>query len=128
MKSMAFMGSVLPATLVILLSILFFNCFISCRGAPHAPVQVHKKPAECPKDGLKFGECSSWLGLVGEVIGDNPSSQCCDLIDGLADLEAAACLCTAIKANVLGIKLKAPIALSLLVNGCGKKVPEGFVC
>ncbi|XP_062180699.1 14 kDa proline-rich protein DC2.15-like [Phragmites australis] len=30
---------------------------------------------------------------------------CCSLLDGLVDLEAAICLCTAIKANNLGINL-----------------------
>ncbi|CAL9006759.1 unnamed protein product [Prunus brigantina] len=44
-------------------------------------------------------------------------------------LEAALCLCTAIKANVLGIvKLEVHVALSLLVNVCTGKVPQGFVC
>ncbi|KAL1559727.1 Lipid transfer protein EARLI 1 [Salvia divinorum] len=47
---------------------------------------------------------------------------------GLADLEAAVCLCTALKANVLGINLNVPVSLSLLVNYCGKKVPSGFQC
>ncbi|RDX96729.1 putative lipid-binding protein, partial [Mucuna pruriens] len=82
---------------------------------------------KCPKDTLKFGVCGSWLGLVSEVIGTKPSEKCCTLLKGLADLEAALCLCTAIKANVLGaVKLKVPVAVSLLVNACGKKVPSGF--
>jgi hypothetical protein len=84
---------------------------------------------KCPKDTLKFGVCGSWLGLVTEVIGTKPSEECCTLVKGLADLEAASCLCTAIKANVLGIvNLKLPVAITLLLNACGKKVPQGFVC
>ncbi|TYH95605.1 hypothetical protein ES332_A12G117700v1 [Gossypium tomentosum] len=60
---------------------------------------------------------------------DPPSKECCTLISGLADLEAALCLCTAIKANAVGaIKVKIPIAISLLINACGKKVPQGFAC
>ncbi|GJX02177.1 retrotransposon protein, putative, ty1-copia subclass [Tanacetum coccineum] len=43
-------------------------------------------------------------------------------------IEAAICLCTAIKANVLGINLNVPVSLSLLLNVCGKKVPSGFKC
>ncbi|CAF1825506.1 BnaCnng34320D [Brassica napus] len=39
-----------------------------------------------------------------------------DSLKGLVDLEAAACLCTALKANVLGIKLNVPVSLSLLLN------------
>ncbi|KAK9910852.1 hypothetical protein M0R45_034791 [Rubus argutus] len=93
------------------------------------PPSVPKKQAKCPRDTLKFGVCGSWLGLVTEVVGTKPSKECCTLIKGLADLEAALCLCTAIKANVLGVvKLKVPVAASLLVNACGGKVPEGFVC
>ncbi|KAJ0110663.1 hypothetical protein Patl1_00223 [Pistacia atlantica] len=73
------------------------------------------KPEKCPKDKLKFGVCGSWLGLVYEVVGTKPSKQCCNLIEGLADLEAALCLCTAIKANALGaIKLEVPIALRFM--------------
>jgi hypothetical protein len=67
--------------------------------------------------------------LVHEALGTPPSEECCTLIKGLADLEAALCLCTAIKANVLGVvKLKVPVAVSLLLSACGKKVPEGFKC
>jgi len=50
-------------------------------------------------------------------------------VKGLADLEAALCLCTAINANVFGIvKLKLAVAITLLVNACGKKLYQGFVC
>ncbi|KAJ0053816.1 hypothetical protein Pint_00202 [Pistacia integerrima] len=94
-----------------------------------SPPSVPMKPEKCPKDKLKFGVCGSWLGLVYEVVGTKPSKQCCNLIEGLADLEAALCLCTAIKANALGaIKLEVPIALSSVLNSCDKKVPQGFQC
>ncbi|CAA0842687.1 Vesicle-associated protein 1-3 [Striga hermonthica] len=84
---------------------------------------------KCPVDTLKLGICGDWVGLVHEVVGTKPSSECCELLKGLADFEAALCLCTEIKANVLGIaKVKVPIALSLAVNSCGKKVPRDFVC
>uniref|UniRef100_M8BAC6 14 kDa proline-rich protein n=1 Tax=Aegilops tauschii TaxID=37682 RepID=M8BAC6_AEGTA len=54
--------------------------------------------------------------------------KCCSLLGGLADLEAAVCLCTALKANVLGIVLNIPVKLSLLLNYCGKTAPKGFQC
>jgi hypothetical protein len=38
------------------------------------------------------------------------------------------CLCTAIKGEVLGIKLNLPVDLSLILNHCGKTVPTGFKC
>lgn len=128
-RSMAFLA------LLIVFNLMFFTC-VSCNNVPcppkatPSPANVPKKAqGKCPNDTLKFGVCGSWLGLVTEVIGAKPSEECCSLIKGLADLEAALCLCTAIKANVLGVvKIDVPIALSLLVNSCGKKVPEGFVC
>lgn len=136
---MAFRGCN-AAALFILMNFLFFTCVsshkvVSCRPPPKTTPpspptpSVPNKPSKCPKDTLKFGVCGSWLGLVHEVVGTPPSKECCTLISGLADLEAALCLCTAIKANVLGvIKVKIPIALTLLINACGKKIPQGFVC
>jgi hypothetical protein len=82
----------------------------------------------CPKDALKLGVCANLLGLIPISIGSPPSSKCCALLAGLADLEAALCLCTAIKANVLGINLNVPVALSLLISACQKSVPPGFQC
>nr|GMC98435.1 14 kDa proline-rich protein DC2.15-like [Ipomoea batatas] len=83
----------------------------------------------CPRDALKLGVCANLLGgLVGAVVGSPPTLPCCSLIAGLADLEAAVCLCTAIRANVLGINLNIPVALSLVLNDCGRQVPNGFTC
>ncbi|KAL2892478.1 hypothetical protein RDABS01_008387 [Bienertia sinuspersici] len=122
--------------------LVIFNILFVTYASPHSipalpcspPSSPKPKPkpepeAKCPRDTLKFGVCGSWLSLVTEVIGTKPSPECCTLVQGIADLEAAVCLCTALRANVLGIiKLKVPVALSLLLNGCGKKIPEGFTC
>ncbi|XP_016491636.1 putative lipid-binding protein At4g00165 [Nicotiana tabacum] len=116
--------------------LVFFTCVSShnvpCPPTPKSkPVTTSptKAPAKCPKDTLKFGVCGDWLGLIHEVIGAKPSSQCCALLEGIADVEAALCLCTAIKVNALGaLNLKIPIAISLVLNSCGKKVPKGFKC
>ncbi|KAK4483591.1 hypothetical protein RD792_010790 [Penstemon davidsonii] len=86
---------------------------------------------KCPKDTLKLGVCAILLNdLVNVVVGSPPQkpNACCSLIGGLADLDAAVCLCTAIRANVLGINLNVPVSLSLLLNYCGKKFPSGFQC
>ncbi|OWM80182.1 putative lipid-binding protein At4g00165 [Punica granatum] len=122
--------------LLILFNILFFTCVSSCdpctpkKPSPSPPLApAPKKTEKCSKDTLKFGVCGAWLGLIKENVGAKPSEECCTVIAGVADLEAALCLCTAIKANVLGlVKVEVPVAISLLVNACGKKVPEGFVC
>ncbi|KAL0542130.1 hypothetical protein IC582_022221 [Cucumis melo] len=81
---------------------------------------------KCPIDTLKLGVCAKLLGgVVGVEIG---KTSCCPLIQGIADLDAAVCLCTALKANVLGVRLNIPVDLSLILNGCNKKIVEGFKC
>ncbi|CAI8605905.1 unnamed protein product [Vicia faba] len=95
---------------------------------PTASPPTPSTSQKCPKDTLKLGVCSDLLGLVNVALGSPASSKCCALIQGLADLDAAICLCTAIKANVLGINLNVPITLSLLLSACEKSVPSGFQC
>ncbi|KVH91946.1 Bifunctional inhibitor/plant lipid transfer protein/seed storage helical domain-containing protein [Cynara cardunculus var. scolymus] len=83
----------------------------------------------CPRDALQLGVCVNLLeNLLGIVIGNPPTQPCCSLIAGLVDLEAAVCLCTVIRASLLGINLNIPLTLSLLLNVCGKNYPSGFVC
>lgn len=121
--------------LLLSLNLLFFATAVSSTNVPcPPPPKGHKHhhpppPATCPKDTLKLGVCANLLNdLVHLVVGTPPKSPCCTLIQGLADLEAAVCLCTAIKANVLGINLNVPVSLSLLLNYCGKKLPSAFHC
>ncbi|KAB2632500.1 14 kDa proline-rich protein DC2.15-like [Pyrus ussuriensis x Pyrus communis] len=97
-------------------------------ASPAVPNPKPSKRATCPIDTLKLGVCADVLnGLVHLVVGP-PKFPCCSLIEGLVDLDAAVCLCTAIKANVLGIHLNVPVSLSLLLNYCGKQVPTGYEC
>merc|ERR1711915_1027854 len=52
----------------------------------------------CPLDALEVGACVDLLGgLVHLGIGDPVVNQCCPLIQGVAELEAALCLCTTIR-------------------------------
>lgn len=96
---------------------------------PSVPTPVTPSRGSCPRDALKLGVCANLLGgLVGVVLGSPSKTPCCTLLQGLADLDAAVCLCTAIKANVLGLKLNVPVSLSLLLNTCGYKDPSGFKC
>ncbi|KAL5071458.1 hypothetical protein RYX36_022346 [Vicia faba] len=95
---------------------------------PTASPPTPSTSQKCPSDTLKLGVCTDLLGLVNVVVGSPASSKCCALIQGLADLDAAICLCTAIKANVLGINLNVPVTLSLLLSACQKSVPSGFQC
>ena len=122
--------------LLLSLNLLFFtmvsSTYVPCPPPPakgHHPKNPPAAKATCPKDTLKLGVCAKLLNdLVHLVVGTPPKTPCCSLIEGLVDLEAAVCLCTALKANVLGINLNVPLSLSLLLNYCGKNVPSGFQC
>ncbi|OUZ99848.1 Bifunctional inhibitor/plant lipid transfer protein/seed storage helical domain [Macleaya cordata] len=123
---------------VALISLLTFATFAnitaceSCKSKLSPPKFPPKGPPAnpfCPRDTLKLGVCADLLsGLVNLAVGAPPSSKCCALIEGLTDLEAAACLCTTIKENVLGINLEWSVSLSLLVSTCKKSIPPGFKC
>ncbi|KAL5186524.1 proline-rich protein DC2.15 [Glycine soja] len=83
----------------------------------------------CPRDALKLGVCANVLnGPIGAIVGSPPDHPCCSVLEGLLDLEVAVCLCTAIKANILGINLNIPISLSLILNACEKSPPSDFLC
>ncbi|XP_007052129.2 PREDICTED: 14 kDa proline-rich protein DC2.15 [Theobroma cacao] len=134
--------SVATTALLLSLNLLFFSLVTStsvpCPPEPKTPKHPPKtnppstRPpaaASCPRDTLKLGVCANVLNdLIHLVVGTPPKTPCCPLIQGLADLEAAVCLCTAINANILGINLNVPVSLSLLLNYCGKNVPKGFQC
>ncbi|ESQ37667.1 hypothetical protein EUTSA_v10029074mg [Eutrema salsugineum] len=116
--------------LVVVLLLLNITLGSLCQAAKECPPAPTKQASmKCPRDTVKFGVCGSWLGLVYEVIGTPPSQECCSLVKGLADFEAAVCLCTALKTSLVGVApVKIPVALTLLLNSCGKTLPQGFVC
>ncbi|WCJ25956.1 Bifunctional inhibitor/lipid-transfer protein/seed storage 2S albumin superfamily protein [Euphorbia peplus] len=101
--------SVASIALLLSLNLLFFTMVSS---------------AKCPVDALKFKVCANVLGLIQLP----PNEKCCSLLGDLLAVDAALCLCTAIKANVLGIDINLPIDLSLLLNQCNKDVAKGFKC
>ncbi|XP_024993393.1 14 kDa proline-rich protein DC2.15-like [Cynara cardunculus var. scolymus] len=118
-----------PLALFLALNLLFFAIASGCTTCPTPTPKPKPSSGACPRDALKLGVCANVLGsLLGLVVGNPPVKPCCSLIEGLVDLEAAVCLCTAIKANVLGINLNVPLSLSLLLNVCSKKVPKDFQC
>ncbi|XP_074566021.1 36.4 kDa proline-rich protein-like [Curcuma longa] len=98
---------------------------------PPPPPSVPSPPpptSSCPIDTLKLDACVDLLGgLVHVIIGGDVRSECCPVLEGIADLDAALCLCTTIKAKALGINLLLPIALQVLVD-CGKHVPSDYQC
>ncbi|CAI0483018.1 unnamed protein product [Linum tenue] len=121
--------------LFLALNLLFFS--MASAPTPSAPKPTPPSPTtpstggggKCPIDALKLGVCADVLAnLLNLKLGSPPVQPCCSLINGLVDVEAAVCLCTAIKANILGINLNVPVSLSLLLNVCNQKLPSGFQC
>ncbi|KAI9111048.1 hypothetical protein K1719_017923 [Acacia pycnantha] len=106
------------------------GCFTCSLPKPKYNPNPNPSPAKsCPRDALKLGVCANILnGPVGVVVGSPPDHPCCSVLEGLVDLEVAVCLCTAIKANILGININIPISLSLLLNACEKNPPKDFQC
>ncbi|XP_054793532.1 14 kDa proline-rich protein DC2.15-like [Prosopis cineraria] len=126
---MASKGLAVP--LLLTLNLLFFTMVSSAAPCtpttPSSPSSPSSSNRRCPLDALKLGVCANVLNLVNVKVGSPPTLPCCSLLKGLVDLEVAACLCTALKANVLGINLNIPISLSLILNNCGMN-NSGFQC
>jgi hypothetical protein len=102
---------------------------VPCPPPPSTPSTPSTPTGKCPVNTLKLLACVDALnGLVHAVVGAKASEKCCPLLSGVADLDAALCLCTTIKAKVLDIKLVLPIAIEVLVNECHKNVPASFQC
>lgn len=94
-----------------------------CPSPPSKP-----SSATCPIDALKLGACVDVLGgLVHVGLGNPATNKCCRLIAGLVELQAAVCLCSALKLKLLNLNIYVPIALQLLIT-CGKPPPSGYTC
>ncbi|XP_028800380.1 14 kDa proline-rich protein DC2.15-like [Neltuma alba] len=126
----------LAIPLLLALNLLFFAMASSAtpcppssssKPKPSSPSSPSSSNGRCPIDALKLGVCANMLNLVNVKVGSPPTLPCCSLLKGLVDLEVAACLCTALKANVLGINLNIPISLSVILNNCGMN-NSGFQC
>ncbi|KAL0312852.1 UNVERIFIED_CONTAM: proline-rich protein DC2.15 [Sesamum radiatum] len=121
------------ATLFLLTNLLFFVLVSGCKNPPNSPVSkpspITNPDPSPPREGTLPPVCAKLLGQnIGTIVGNPLNTPCCSILGGLLDLEAAVCLCTALKANVLGININIPIALSLLINTCGKTPPKDFIC
>lgn len=113
------MGSKSSASIII---VIFFVNILFSAGLSSAHVQVAVS-SKCPD----LRVCANVLkDLVSIIIGAPQSKPCCSLIAGLVDVKAHACLCTTLKGDILGININIPV--KILLNVCGRKVPDGPVC
>ncbi|OVA15713.1 Bifunctional inhibitor/plant lipid transfer protein/seed storage helical domain [Macleaya cordata] len=99
------------------------------KPSPPPPTPPPRPSQEtCPIDTLKLGGCVDLLGGIVQIgIGGSVKEECCPVLEGLVDLDAAICLCTTIKAKLLNLNIILPIALQVLID-CGKEPPPGFKC
>lgn len=111
-----------------------YNCNPSHGHSPSTPsgpggsIPGGNGGGSCPIDALKLGACVDLLGgLVHVGLGDPTVNQCCPLIQGVLELEAALCFCTTIRLKLLNLNIILPLALELFVQ-CGTTPPPGFKC
>ncbi|BAT87574.1 hypothetical protein LR48_Vigan09g193100 [Vigna angularis] len=103
------MASTSSPSIALLLSLnLFFFSMVSCNTLTAAT----PPPANCPE--LKI--CAGVL-----LPPFQPDPNCCPLIAGLVDLDAAVCLCDILKLNLGIIKVNLDILINLLLETCGRK-------
>ncbi|KAJ8768883.1 hypothetical protein K2173_023878 [Erythroxylum novogranatense] len=120
--------SLASTTLFLSLSLLFFTLVSSKNIQSPSAALKHHHHGKCPRDTLKFSVCSGIAHGLVHRDGVTRNNPCCNILGPLGNFEAALCLCTAIKANVMGHIIDIPIALEMVISFCGKKVPDGFKC
>ncbi|KAJ4846340.1 hypothetical protein Tsubulata_005936 [Turnera subulata] len=80
----------------------------------------------CPHDSMKLGSCFDLMDhLMHYEMGTPPTTPCCPMFGGMLEMEAAVCLCSAIKFGLFGMDIDIPLAMTLLLNFCGHGVPQG---
>ncbi|WZY77586.1 hypothetical protein YC2023_023970 [Brassica napus] len=121
--------------LFLFLNLLFFTYTTAQGTCPRNALQIGActnttAQGTCPRNALQIGACTNVLNAIDLTLGNPPPPvpPCCSLIAGLADLEAAVCLCTALDVNVLGINVHLPIDISVLLNACSRFAPPSFQC
>ncbi|KAK1382127.1 hypothetical protein POM88_019862 [Heracleum sosnowskyi] len=100
---------------------------------PVFPGQQSPPAAEiCPKNTVKIKiACADVLGVsvlpVGAAL--NPlRTPCCKLVEGLLDIEVAACFCRALTLDAFIPGPGIPMQFVKLFNYCQKEAPPGYVC
>ncbi|CAI9095885.1 OLC1v1031915C1 [Oldenlandia corymbosa var. corymbosa] len=96
-------------------------------ASPPPPPPPESPKATCPIT-LDLNPCLGLLNLAGIInIGLFSEAQCCPLLDDLADPDAAACLCNAVKVKVPGIiNLILPVNINPIFERCHRTCPEKF--
>ncbi|XP_058746674.1 pEARLI1-like lipid transfer protein 3 [Vicia villosa] len=125
------------SVIILVLSLVSYSSFTEVNGSPPSPNPTPSNTAappssqgQCPIDASKLGVCCS---VISRIIINNfrsDDNNCCELIDGLTDLDAATCLCITLKAKaaVLGKKFDITNDIGVILNTCQKAVPPEYKC
>ncbi|CAN6232751.1 unnamed protein product [Urochloa humidicola] len=107
---------------------LFLAASLLVLGPVAAAAQA---PGKCGVSTASLGACTSALRPVFRAkVAASPVQPCCSLVNGLANAEAAACLCSAVRAAVVSIRgspVNFPLYFGFVLNNCGRRAP-GFTC
>ncbi|XP_058746675.1 putative lipid-binding protein AIR1 [Vicia villosa] len=122
--------------IILVLSFVSYSSFTEVNGSPSSPssapsnTAVSPSQSQCPIDTSKLGVCCIALGRIIITNFRSDDNNCCELIDGLADLEAATCLCITLKAKaaVLGKKFDITNDIGVILNTCQKTIPPEYKC
>ncbi|KAK1667431.1 hypothetical protein QYE76_055590 [Lolium multiflorum] len=119
-----------PSKLVLFLVVnlaLLASAVHAC--APCCPTPSPPPPSlTCSVNTLKLKVCANVLNLLKLNLPVPENEECCPLLSRLANLDASVCLCTSIKAEILGIKLNVLADFTLLLNQCRKTCPDNYTC
>lgn len=80
----------------------------------------------CPRDPLQLGVCANVLGLANVTAGDTRAQPCCTVINGLADVQVADCLCFIFRPLPLVFGIDK--AVREIFFACNRVFPIGFQC
>nr|GMC70483.1 14 kDa proline-rich protein DC2.15-like [Ipomoea batatas] len=120
------MGSKVEALATILLvSLLSLASLSVVTSTPHPMMSPPPPSTTCPNNTTDLKVCVDLMRAVRanvDISPNDPSRECCTLIEGLVDLEAIACLCIAADVNVGQIvNLNATVSVALEV--CNRNIP-----
>lgn len=103
---------------------LCFNLFLTFAII----TQTSALSSSCPRDLPSIDIFSGYFACGNESLDllDLPVNPCCELIEGLSDSQAFACLCTAQKRNLFGLRFDTNFSLTL--RECGRSVVSTQVC
>lgn len=109
--------------------ICFFLCFnLFSTFAIITQTTVSSSSSSCPRDLPSIDLFSGIFACGNESLDllDLPVNPCCELIEGLSDSQAFACLCDAHKRNFFGLRFDPNFSLTL--RECGRSVVLSHAC